>query len=99
MKRVILEFFGGCWDGHSLNSESSDPEERKLAHGYYFRTADGTIGHGIEALSPQAHQFAQKHGWETPNEPGYDAGEDYQVVHKVDEAERTVVKLRHHARV
>jgi len=99
MKRVVLEFFGGCWDGHSLDSGSSDPEERKMAHGCFFKTADGTIGHGIKELSPQAHEFARKHGWEDPDEPGYDPGEDYQVVGKSDEAERMVVKLRHHGPV
>jgi hypothetical protein len=99
MKRVVLEFFGGCWNGRSLDSGSSDAEERKLAHGYYFKTEDGTIGHGIKELSPQAHDFARKHGWEDSDEPGYESGENYQVVEKVDEAERMVVKFRHHASV
>lgn len=99
MKRVVIEFFGGCWDGRSLDTGSSDPQERKLAHGCYFKTEDGTIGRGLEGLSPQAHEFGLGHGWEDPEQPGYDPGEDYQVVEKVDEAERMVVKLRHHAAV
>ncbi len=99
MKRVVLEFFGGCWNGHTLDSGSADPEEKKLAHGFYFKTEDGTIGHGIKELPPKAHQFAEKQGWEPCDEPGFDSGDDYQVVEKVDEAERTVVKLRHHTHV
>ncbi len=95
MKRVVLEFYGGCWEGHSLDSGSDDPDERKLAHGLYFKTGDGAIGQAIKELTPQARQFSQKQGW-TEVGAGPSAGESYQVVERVDEAERIIVKLRHH---
>lgn len=95
MKRVVLEFYGGCWEGHTLDSGSSDPDERKLAHSLFFKTGDGAIGLGFKELSAQARDFARKQGWPEPDEfPG--AGQSYQIVEKIDEAERIVVKLHHH---
>ncbi len=94
MKRVVIEFFGGCWDGRALDSGSEDSDERKLAHSCYFKTGDGTIGEKIAALPPLAEDFAARRQWTAPE--GVNGGESsYHVVEKVDEAERIVVKMRH----
>jgi pyruvate/2-oxoglutarate dehydrogenase complex dihydrolipoamide acyltransferase (E2) component len=66
---------------------------------YFFKTSDGTIGQGFAELSPQARQYAERHKWELPQTVAHDTGEQYQVVEKLDEAERLAVKLRHHTRV
>jgi hypothetical protein len=47
MKRVILEFIGGAWDGMNLCNDSPDPIEIELAVRTYFATDDGEIGETV----------------------------------------------------
>ncbi len=96
MKRFVLEFLGGDWDGRLLDSQSDDHEEVVLSQVYYFLTQDGTIGKGFNQYSEQALAFAHKRGWMAPDGPS--KGHDYKVIERRDEGDRTRIRLKHASR-
>ncbi|NUQ63417.1 MAG: hypothetical protein HUU20_13140 [Pirellulales bacterium] len=96
MKRFVLEFIGGDWDGRQLDSESTDHDEKLLSQVYYFKTQDGTVGKGFNQFSEQALAFAQKRGWMEPDAPS--KGHDYKVIERRDEGDRTRLRLKHASR-
>ena len=98
MRRFVLEFLGGDWDGKMLDSQSSDREEVKLAQGYFWMTGDGTIGKRIDELSEQAKKFAEGHDWKPSEEPGADNSHTYEVIERREEGERLLVRLKHGAK-
>ena len=97
MRRFVLEFLGGTWDGKMLDSQSPDREEVRLAQGYFWMTDDGTVGKGIDGLSEQAREFAENHGWTPSHEPGADTSHSYEVIERREEGERLLVRLKHGA--
>lgn len=96
MKRFVLEFLGGDWDGKCLDSQSADHEEVVLAQVFYFKTQDGTVGKGFNQFTDQAIQFACKRGWMEPN--GASKGHDYKIIERRDEGDRTRLRLKHASR-
>ena len=60
MKRVIIEFVGGYWDGKAIDSESSDvmdprlgDTESEFANAILRITDNGTVGKGfLQFISP-----------------------------------------------
>ncbi len=96
MKRFVLEFLGGDWDGRCLDSQSTDHDEVVLAQVLYFKTQDGTIGKGFSELTEKAIAFAQKRGWMEDGSPS--KGHDYRVIERRDEGDRTRLRLKHGSR-
>lgn len=81
MKRLILEFIGGCWDGMNLASPSPDPVEARLARVCFAETEDGTIGR-LAVVSPE---YATRMGTEEGNK--------YVVVHRMNIGGEVLVRL------
>ena len=50
-KRILIEFFGGDWDGRSLDTESQDPDERRFVHHCFFMTRQGTVARAFHGAS------------------------------------------------
>ena len=95
MKRIILEFIGGYWDGKTLDTASSDPDEASLASGYYLMTHEGTIGKGFEGVSEEAVAYAHKHGWEAAKDVGFRWGHVYRVIERLEEGDEILVRLKY----
>ena len=96
MKRFVIEFVSGAWDGNRLDSESEDREERGLAHALYFKTADGQIGQEIDVECEQTRHFAESHGWSLADDFGRPLQPHYQIIDRRDEAERIVILAKQH---
>ena len=60
MKRIIITFHGGPWDGRIARSEASDQEECAFATGCYLMTNEGMIGRGVLYWPPSQTEHAMK---------------------------------------
>jgi hypothetical protein len=68
MRRVVVEFVGGCMDGKTVCTYSEDPVEAQEAEGYLWVSGDGAVGRRFMCASPAAmealKQGSAKHGSE-----------------------------------
>jgi hypothetical protein len=96
MKRFVIEFVSGAWDGNLLDSESDDREERGLAHALYFKTSDGQIGQDIDVECDQTRKFVEGRGWPLADDFGRPLRPHYQIIDRRDEAERIVIVAKQH---
>ncbi|NLE40103.1 MAG: hypothetical protein GX621_18965 [Pirellulaceae bacterium] len=60
MKRIVIEFQGGPWDGRIADSLASDQEDYPSATACYRITNEGTIGHGFDFWPPSQIEHAMK---------------------------------------
>ena len=88
---VLLEFVGGYWDGKFLDNESDDGMEVAIVNAYYRMTDGGTVGKGIDGLSPEAVEFAQVRGWQTEETAGF----SYHVVEHLEEDNDILVSFQY----
>jgi hypothetical protein len=80
VKRIILEFIGGSWDGMNLCTFSADGVEAGLAIRVCARTGDGTPGR--EVVMPDDYAVRC---------PG--RGRKYVVIHRVEVLDEVLVRL------
>ena len=80
VKRTILEFIGGCWDGMNLCTFSADEVESELAVRTCLKTGDGMVGR--EVVMPGGYAVRC---------PGQ--GRKYLVVHRVEALDEVLVRL------
>ncbi len=90
IKRLILQFEGGEWDGRRLDSQSADTHEALLAVAYYCVTDQGSVGKACDAR-PTAQWFQP--GASDPAGSGVSRNCQYRVVQRLEDEERVVVKL------
>jgi hypothetical protein len=81
VKRIILEFIGGSWDGMNLCTFSADGLEAGLAIGTCAKTGDGTPGREVVMPADYAVYY-----------PG--RGRKYVVVHRVEVRGEVLVRLQ-----
>lgn len=80
VKRTILEFIGGCWDGMNLCTFSADEVEAELAIRTCVKTGDGMVGR--EVVMPGGYAVRC---------PGQ--GRKYLVVYRVEALDEVLVRL------
>jgi len=83
MRRVILEFIGGAWDGMNLCNTSPDPLENRLAVQAYLATDNGAKG--MDVVMPLDYAV---------NKAGC-SGRHYVVTNRTQYAEDVLVRLEH----
>jgi hypothetical protein len=89
MKRHILNFRGGYWDGQTLDTASTDPAIVRQAGDCLFLLGDCSIGKGFGGASPGALDYAREHGMEAAKAAGVTGRHQY-VVRERDESEDCV---------
>jgi hypothetical protein len=92
MKRMLLQFIGGYWDGKTLDTASSDPTETWLAGAYYWLTNEATVGTTFQGLSRATRDFFEKHSWRFPKEMGRTGTHVFRVTERIEEHGQIVVK-------
>ncbi len=80
VKRIILEFIGGAWDGMNLCTFSADGVEASLAIRTCAKTGDGVPGREVVMPADYAVHY-----------PG--RGRKYVVVHRIEVLGETLVRL------
>ena len=80
VKRIILEFIGGSWDGMNLCTFSADGVEAALAIRTCAKTGEGTPGREVVMPTDYAVHY-----------PG--RGRKYVVMHRVDVLDEVLVRL------
>jgi hypothetical protein len=95
VKRIILQFVGGYWDGKSLSSDSADQEEALLATACYEMSHRGAIGQECVGLSDDAVTFARIHGWAAAKEGTLYGTHRYLVTERRETEREIVVTLSH----
>lgn len=83
IRRVILEFVGGPWDGMNLHNESSDRLEAQLAAYCYLTTEKGTRGRTV--LLPSSYAIRRSHS----------TADQYEVAERTERDEEVLVRFRH----
>jgi len=57
VRKIILEFVGGSWDGKNLSNDRADPFEARLAVRKYLATENGEIGRTVVMLTERAGEY------------------------------------------
>jgi hypothetical protein len=95
MKRIVLEFAGGPWDGKALRTDSRDREEVWLAAACYELSHHGAIGGQYDGPSGDAASFARRHGWPAAAESRRRGGHRYLVKERRETEEELVVTFKY----
>lgn len=95
MKRIVLRFVGGDWDGRSIRSDSPEQEEVFLATGYYEMSHHGLVGSECVGLSDDAVAFAKHHGWDAAKNLNAAGEHRYRVCERRETETAIIVTLRH----
>lgn len=93
MRRIILRFNGGYWDGRKLCSDASDQEESLFATACYEMTHHGSIGEQCPGLSDDAVTFARIHGWQGPQDATMYGDHSYMVTERHETKDEIIITL------
>lgn len=97
-KRVLIEFLGGDMDGRTLDSDSSDPSEKKMIESCLAMTDNGTLGRAVHGFSMTTTQ-AMARGEIAHSDLKRPKGtHQYTVAERLDEGDETLIRMRYSVR-
>jgi len=97
MKRIVLGFAGGPWDGRTLRTDSADGEEMLLATACYETSHHGAIGEECVGLLADEETFARRHAWPGATEGVMREDHHYVVSERCETETEIIIRFKHRA--